>query len=391
LVFFYSARTVKQPGVVTRIASGCPEDKKVMLLELYQKLFPEYSVHFTPDYSRDARTGQKYHFYNKPYGVLHWIEHSTPPISPGTVVAICDPDFVFLRPLTSKIHQPNTLVTLWTMEDVDRVEYIQKGHPVGQQYGLGAPWVNDNHLKFNRTFICGDGSPCLRVPNQNAGGKAYSVGPPYMAEVTDLHAIATTWSQFVPRVFVKYPYLLAEMYGYSMAAAHEQLPHLTVDHHMVSEVNAYGEGWKWIDDLGDDVCQLPNSDGIFYADRPMPTFIHYCQAYRIDDIGYGKRRIPHDIFSCSSPMLLDPNPSIVHSRSFIKDNKVAFPSLVSPHDSLQEIAKLGPNQAKRNAFVICTASRLVNSALLYYKERMCQDQKESTNYQKTLNIFAPPQ
>lgn len=324
LVFFYSARIVKQPGMVTRIASGCTEEKKATLLALYQKLFPEYSVHFTPDYSRDERTGQKYHFYNKPYGVLHWIEHSSPPIAPGTIVAICDPDFIFLRPLTAKIHQPNTIVTLWSMEDVKQVEYVKKGHPVAQQYGLGAPWVNDNHAKFNRTFICGENSPCRRVPSQNAGGKAYAVGPPYILEVSDLHRLTRTWCEFVPRVYVKYPYLLAEMYGYSMAAAHEELPHLTVDHHMVSEIDAYGEGWKWVDDLGDHVCELPNANGIYYPDRPLPTFVHYCQAYRIDDVGYGKRRIPHDIFSCTSPMLLEPKPDMVHSRSFIKDNKVFY-------------------------------------------------------------------
>ena len=31
-----------------------------------------------------------------------------------------------------------------------------------------------------------------------------------------------------------YPFLLAEMYAYSMAAAHENLPHLQTEHHMVS-------------------------------------------------------------------------------------------------------------------------------------------------------------
>ena len=30
------------------------------------------------------------------------------------------------------------------------------------------------------------------------------------------------------RVYEGYPYLLAEMYAYSMAAAHERLPHLQV-------------------------------------------------------------------------------------------------------------------------------------------------------------------
>jgi hypothetical protein len=45
---------------------------------------------------------------------------------------------------------------------------------------------------------------------------------------------------------------------------------------------------------------------------------------------------------------------------------------------------------KRNAFVICAASRVINSAVRYYKEKMCDESKETVNYQKTLNIFALP-
>jgi hypothetical protein len=44
-------------------------------------------------------------------------------------------------------------------------------------------------------------------------------------------------------VYEDYPYLLAEMYAYSMAAAHEQLPHLQVDNYMVSSSDAGGEAW----------------------------------------------------------------------------------------------------------------------------------------------------
>ena len=57
-----------------------------------------------------------------------------------------------------------------------------------------------------------------------------------------------------------YPYLLAEMYAYSMAAAHEQLPHLQADNYMVSAVDAGGEAWPHIDALPQ-VCVPPDSDG----------------------------------------------------------------------------------------------------------------------------------
>ena len=53
------------------------------------------------------------------------------------------------------------------------------------------------------------------------------------------------------------PDLLAEMYAYSIAAAHEYLPHFTMMHYMVSNTQMRDEeGWKWVDDLGDDVSEL---------------------------------------------------------------------------------------------------------------------------------------
>jgi hypothetical protein len=64
-------------------------------------------------------------------------------------------------------------------------------------------------------------------------------------------------------VYEKYPSLLAEMYAYSMAAAHVDLPHFTMESLMVSNVHAGDEGWKWIDMLEDNVCEPP-VDGVFY-------------------------------------------------------------------------------------------------------------------------------
>jgi hypothetical protein len=61
-------------------------------------------------------------------------------------------------------------------------------------------------------------------------------------------------------VYEKYPYLLAEMYAYSMAAAHERLPHLQLDNYMVSSSDAGGEGWPHVDSL-DQVCVSPSDKG----------------------------------------------------------------------------------------------------------------------------------
>jgi hypothetical protein len=56
LVVFFSAKQVGQKGEITRIASGCNDDKKNELTNLYRKLYPQYHVHFTPDFKKDSKT-----------------------------------------------------------------------------------------------------------------------------------------------------------------------------------------------------------------------------------------------------------------------------------------------------------------------------------------------
>ena len=50
LLVFHSAVEIGQKGRITRIASGCDDQKQKELTELYKTLYPQYYVHFTPDY-----------------------------------------------------------------------------------------------------------------------------------------------------------------------------------------------------------------------------------------------------------------------------------------------------------------------------------------------------
>ena len=165
LLVFHSAVRVGQKGRITRIASGCEDIKQTELKSLYAKLFPQYSVHFTPDYKKDGKTKKKYDFYNKPYGVQHWLQNAQPPIKSGVVVALIDPDFIFLRPLVTQIagHPSNLYITGFDSTKDPVPIKVGRGIPVSQKYGLGAPWAIDTHPDFDRRAACGAGSPCLNV------------------------------------------------------------------------------------------------------------------------------------------------------------------------------------------------------------------------------------
>lgn len=130
LVVFHSAKVVGQKGRVTRIASGCDPEKQEALTKLYSHLYPNgiYTAHFTPDFKKDEKTNKKCtfkchfilqtihlhknqllyfiltdDFYNKPWGLKHWLDTSQPPIADEVVVALIDPDMIFVRPLTTQI------------------------------------------------------------------------------------------------------------------------------------------------------------------------------------------------------------------------------------------------------------------------------------------------
>mmetsp|Transcript_1914 Transcript_1914/g.3925 ORF Transcript_1914/g.3925 Transcript_1914/m.3925 type:complete len:303 (+) Transcript_1914:3-911(+) len=300
----------------------------------------------------------------------HWLEFASPPIPDNTFVALLDPDMILLRPLTTHIKSDiSTLVHPRLLKDGEVIDEVTMGHPAAQTYGLGAPWTNDNHKKFNRGKICGEGSPCL-LPNQNYGELHYSVGPPYVAHKLDMLRLVKTWTNLVPRVYEGYPHLLAEMYAYSMAAAHEKLPHLQMDNYMVSNVDSGGEGWAHVDALPQ-VCEPPSAAG-YYPGMPLPTVVHYCQGTKVGDFSFQKRRVPQDIFTCAHPLFLEV-PASLGQEVYQGKKVVGGP------------AGRSVRHTKRNTMMLCTAYSALNAAMLDYKQRMCADDP-STSYAKTFKL-----
>lgn len=79
---------------------------------------------------------------------------SSPTASPpdGTVIALIDPDFVFMRPLTAGVAREDGRPVLYTapVSEGDLVDAVGPGQPVAQFYGIGDKWI-----EFNLTYIAG--------------------------------------------------------------------------------------------------------------------------------------------------------------------------------------------------------------------------------------------
>lgn len=327
---------------------------------MYRKLGrPNFRIHFTPDYSTDPKSGIRYPYYNKPHGLLHWLRHGD---VKEPVVALVDPDMIFLRPITGTFENYLTAPD-WNGEHWERV---QKGRPAGQQYGLGDHWMT-----FNREYICGSGSPCVTTSQYDAL-KYFQVGPPYVLHVHDLRSIANVWVHLVPKIYEEFPHLLAEMYAYCMAAAHLGLRHFKVNHMMISNVFAGDEAWPWVDSfvgstdfsafLAGSLAIAKSTVSTSEEASPtkvfpglMPTVLHLCQSYPLGEWFFGKGRVPtggkvawpppvDSILSCSHPLLALPPASLANG--------------------------LDTSQS-RTFFMITSAIRGLNSALETFKKDSC--------------------
>jgi len=409
LVLFHSAHQVGQLGHITRIASGCDAKAQFELVTLYARLWPVsrtdgwvYSVHFPSDFK--AEVAKAY----KPFGVQHWLQvnahpaltktsiHSRsssgdgsktthPLVGNDTIIALIEPDFLFLRPLTVRLGKnPASLYPpeYTTHQQTEMPDYVQKGNPVGQSvHALGSPWAGpENRQKskkslrgregedhyFDVEYICGKASACSTVTVKEAA-KWYAVGPPYIVHIDDFRQIVDAWVLMVPKIQSGsgsgLPNRIAVVHAYNMAAAHLQLPHTTVLQHLITHVDySDSEGWKWIDMLGDDVCQPPTENlhdaekKIFYPMSTLPSLLHYHQYYGIGEYGFYKHKFETKYFQCNSPLLVEPPIDIGKTRVVQK---------------ARGAVKVSEINARRNSFMLCTISRVVNDAILDVKVRSC--------------------
>lgn len=415
-LFFYSAYIIGQPGYITRIVSGCYDDddddgdtrkkkKKDEELQWHNihvrhVMSDRYRIHFTPKFSTVKEGGgvSEYKFFNKPFGLLHFLENNDllgttttttkeheedvkkdsttmmKMIHPNDVIILVDPDFVLLRPITDDFSNNNNNTTTLIskrrihfynqQQNKDGRNIVTHGQPYAQAYGLGTQW-----RKFNITYIAGPSSPAKAVSQQD-GFLYYPVGPPYIATAQDMYHIAKTWSTFVPRVHVEYPHLLAEMFAYCIAVAHLQLPHVIIDSLMITTAGIGGEGWNYITSIPtNEVCIVAsnynnNNNNKYYSSSQhyeqyytLPNAIHYCQSYTVDKYMFSKRRVPHDIFTtCDHPLLVQP-PMDLGMGNYLSYSKTKG----------APIASMTPEKEHMEAFMVCALTNALNNAMKFFK------------------------
>jgi len=363
-LLFYSAYKVGQPGTVTRIASGCNDEEEGKEKEFQEgiakDMSPNFRIHFTPHFSKvkDGQgndTGADYKFFNKPFGVLHWLEHSEETIADDDIVIILDPDQVFTRTITNNFSNLDDNLMVGT----DPKTKVERGSPFAQKYGFGTRW-RDFDLE---TITNSQDTPARQVNNYDAANH-YPAGPPYLATKIDMHTIAKNWAEYVPKVHSEFPHLLAEMYAFCIAAAHAKLPFQIVTSLMASDTGSVrGEGWPLIMIIEDDKICSPS----VMEDEVLPSVLHYCQRYMVGKYFFGKRKMPKSIFTCESPLLAVPPMDISNQYDYF----VPPP----PHKPANEHKPLERGRAKRDAFMICALTRLVNEASLFYQKTNCDSDK----------------
>jgi hypothetical protein len=156
-----------------------------------------FKLHFTPDYSR-IKSGDEFKYFNKPYGVHHWLEHEigfpdhVSKKDKDSIVVLLDPDQLIMRPFRDNDFS-NTAWNFLDEGEKPRTR-IEHGFPMGQEYGFHLQWKT----KVNMTgFVKPEELPSpVDLMDANEAKKGYIVGPPYVATAADMYKITTKWTEF---------------------------------------------------------------------------------------------------------------------------------------------------------------------------------------------------
>ena len=126
---------------------------------------------------------------------------------------------------------------------------------------------------------------------------------------------------------------------------------------MVSSAGIGGEGWRFVNAIpSDQICRFASHPNHSY---PLPSVIHFCQRYLIDKYFWGKRKVPHDIFTCEAPLLIEP-PSDVGSGKYL-----------TVYERSEKQKPISAEREKMDGFMLCALTAATNDAMNFFKDRHC--------------------
>jgi len=371
LLFFYYAHKVKQPGNVTRIASGCSKSEASKVRRTHQekvaKMSERFHLHITPDYG--FRDNKKY--WNKPHGLLDWLENEMEFSHDGSrhddvIIIILDPDMILLKPITNEFTDFKE-DRRWKGKKLS--EKVVHGIPFAQAYGFGSSWLTS--LKGKLSDVVGEKSPALDV-NLDEASKYFPAGPPYLATGKDMYALVTHWVKFLPRVHSIFPEFMAEMHAYSIAAAHLQLPHQLAKGFMISDVGAAHkeDAFSFLDNTS-----RAEACGAKIPPSQLPFVHHYCQRYAIGRWFFSKYKLPEDFFDCRAQLLKEPPLNVAEIYDwYIFPNGIEMNDYSSPKKQ---------HFLLKHAWMMCETIFSLNEAATELKKAHCG---AGANYEKTFHF-----
>lgn len=390
-LFFYHAMVHKQRGDVTRIVSGCSPEDEIKVREVHEKQFsimsPNFLVHFTPEYGKQLQSEhvswEKTKYWNKPFGLKHWMEHRfgyvwddddskiTVPEFDDHVIVLVDPDMLIQKPFVNDFSgmPQDQWNTYYRKNYHEIVGKVTQGHPAAQDYSFGSKWINP--VKDHLTEIVGPDSPVHKVTDEESR-YVFAAGPPYWMTARDAFRISYKWTEFLPLIFKFHPQFMAEMYGYCMASAHLGLRHQMARGMMISNVEmTQGEGWSFLP-KDKQACDVSR-----YKDT-VPNVIHFCQRYTIGDFFINKHLFPTGIFDCEHPLMELPAKDILENTWYSHYGNSEVAQWDQSEDSIKRY---------RNAFMVCSLFPAINGAAKFYKDSHCDKNDPNTIYDLTYNHF----
>lgn len=304
---------------------------------------------------------------SRPMMVRDWVTHFPGDIAEDEVVVLVEPDQFMIAPMEFR-NQPLNLDRLDispTLSNATRRAFerdaVIPGRAAAQDADVGARWY---HLEADE--LEGACKPwggrktgnCTALTEQEAGER-YGSGPPWAMHSSDFRRHATLWEPLMIRLEKSSQKSFeTEQSAYGWATAYMGLDSVLYKHYTVSnsDPSVHFEGWDRILDIGRyDPCEArepPTSKSGL-----MPLFLHACQSYTAKDQNgtwytMHKDNLPKDLLECNAPLLKHPQKDLLQKKVKLKG---------------------GARSKKfRDAWMVCTWTNLINSALTKWKGQNCK-------------------